>query len=401
MLIKCPECELQISDKAIMCPHCGYPLKEKKIFYRRSNKRKRLPNGFGQISEIKKKNLRKPFRVMVTIGKTEEGKPISKLLKPVSYFSTYNEAYEALVEYHKNPYLLSENITVKELYDRWSEEKYKTLSKGAARHVANAFDFCTELYDIPVRDLKIHHIKKCLAEGTKTTKTGKTLKTRPVTQQYIKNTFNQLLDYAVEYEIVNRNIARDFKLSKDVRDELTVKNGHIPFTDEEMKTLWSHQGDPTIDKLLIQCYSGWRPGELFSLRMDKISFDDWSFVGGSKTEAGKDRKVPIHTKIRAMVQHYYDIAVQENRDYLFGNGNVSNEYLIYCVAFSDLREELGFGEKHRLHDGRTHFVTTAKKYGVDEYAIKYIVGHRIEDITEAVYTKRPFEWLSSEIEKIP
>ena len=25
-LIKCPECELQVSDKAITCPHCGYPL---------------------------------------------------------------------------------------------------------------------------------------------------------------------------------------------------------------------------------------------------------------------------------------------------------------------------------------------------------------------------------------
>jgi len=24
-LIKCPECSLDISDKAIACPHCGYP----------------------------------------------------------------------------------------------------------------------------------------------------------------------------------------------------------------------------------------------------------------------------------------------------------------------------------------------------------------------------------------
>ena len=28
MLMKCPECELQVSDKAIDCPHCGYPLKK-------------------------------------------------------------------------------------------------------------------------------------------------------------------------------------------------------------------------------------------------------------------------------------------------------------------------------------------------------------------------------------
>lgn len=47
-----------------------------------------------------------------------------------------------------------------------------------------------------------------------------------------------------------------------------------------------------------------------------------------------------------------------------------------------------------------HFVTMAKKYGVDEYAIKYIVGHVINDITEKVYTKREIEWLKTEIEKI-
>ena len=28
MLIKCPECELQVSDKALSCPHCGYPLQD-------------------------------------------------------------------------------------------------------------------------------------------------------------------------------------------------------------------------------------------------------------------------------------------------------------------------------------------------------------------------------------
>lgn len=29
-LISCPECEEQISDKALACPHCGYPLRERR-----------------------------------------------------------------------------------------------------------------------------------------------------------------------------------------------------------------------------------------------------------------------------------------------------------------------------------------------------------------------------------
>ena len=42
----------------------------------------------------------------------------------------------------------------------------------------------------------------------------------------------------------------------------------------------------------------------------------------------------------------------------------------------------------------------AKKYKVDEYAIKYMVGHEISDLTEKIYTKREISWLKEEIEKI-
>ena len=103
MLVKCAECDLQVSDKALACPHCGCPMganiKQASPRTRR-NKRRRLPNGFGQISEVKGRNLRKPFRAMVAVGKEENGQPICKLLKPEAYFETYNEAYAALVSYH-------------------------------------------------------------------------------------------------------------------------------------------------------------------------------------------------------------------------------------------------------------------------------------------------------------
>jgi hypothetical protein len=82
----------------------------------------RLPNGFGQISEIKGKKLRNPWRAMITVGKTSTGRPICKILKPQGYFASYNDAYAALVEYNRNPYDLDKDITVQELYDRWFQE---------------------------------------------------------------------------------------------------------------------------------------------------------------------------------------------------------------------------------------------------------------------------------------
>ena len=83
MLVKCKECDLQVSDKALACPHCGCPVgKNTSMTPKRTrrNKRKKLPNGFGRITEIKGQNLRKPFRAMVTVEKDESGRMIGKLL---------------------------------------------------------------------------------------------------------------------------------------------------------------------------------------------------------------------------------------------------------------------------------------------------------------------------------
>ena len=72
----------------------------------------------------------------------------------------------------------------------------------------------------------------------------------------------------------------------------------------------------------------------------------------------------------------------------------------YTYGFQAIIKQLNINPNHRPHDGRKQFVTMAKRFKVDEYAIKYIAGHRINDITERVYTDRDFEWLSEEIEKI-
>ena len=62
---------------------------------------------------------------------------------------------------------------------------------------------------------------------------------------------------------------------------------------------------------------------------------------------------------------------------------------------------LALNPDHKGHDGRVTFVTLAKRYNINEYALKRIVGHAIQDLTERVYTERSVEWLQEEIEKIP
>lgn len=410
MLIKCPECELQVSDKATACPHCGYPMQPavKRKPRAKNNKRRRLPNGFGQISEIKNRNLRKPFRAMVTVGKTPEGRPISKPLKPESYFATYNDAYAALVEYNKNPYDLSPTITVEELYGKWTKEYFKTLkNESSVRGMESAWAYCSSVYKMRAMDVRARHIKGCMDEGVVVSGDKERHPTASMKNK-IKSLFNLMYDYAVEYELVDRNYARTFSLTDEVLKELqTTKKEHIPFTEEEMARLWTHADDKRyVDIILIQCYSGWRPQELGLIELKDVDLKNWAFRGGMKTDAGMDRTVPIHPKIRRLVERRYKEAESLGSKYLFNytNGQMRKHTMLtysrYQQAFEMIRGELNLNPDHRPHDGRKHFVTIAKKCKVDEYAIKYMVGHQISDITEKVYTERDFEWLREEMEKI-
>lgn len=234
MLTLCPECNLQISDKAIQCPHCGYPIDKtaiQKIRNPTGKKHMKLPNGFGSITEIKNKNLRNRFRVRITVGKTQEGKPIIKLLKPKAFFKTYNEAYEALVKYHKNPYDLDKFISVKELYEKWSKNYFKTLkAMSSVRTITAAWAYCSSVYSMPVVDLRARHIKGCIEDGYILDKDGKKKYPGDSTKGRIKSLFNLMLDYAIEHEVVQTNYARTFELSRDLKVQMeTNKNAHIPF----------------------------------------------------------------------------------------------------------------------------------------------------------------------------
>lgn len=404
MLIKCKECELQVSDKAISCPHCGYPINSK-ITHVRTKKRMRLPNGFGQITEIKNQNLRNRYRAMITVGKTETGKPICKLLKPNSYFPTYNDAYNALMEYHKNPYDIDKCMIMSELYEKWSEEYFKTLSSDASiRTIKSAWSYCGSIYNMNVADVRVRHVKGCIDNGS-ILKNGKQIVASACTKSRIKSVLNLMLDYAVEYELVDKNYARLFNISESIiKESETVKQKHIPFTELEMNKLWNEVINMKyVDVLLIQCYTGLRPRELGLIKLKDVDLNNWTITGGIKTEAGTNRVIPIHKRIQPLIVRKVNEARLLNSEYLINctdSTDLFMSYDKYNKRFLKIVDKLQLDKNHRSHDGRIHFVTMAKHYEVDEYAIKYIIGHAINDLTERVYTHRTIEWLTSEINKI-
>lgn len=376
MLIECPECSQQVSDKAHSCPHCGYPLvKTQKTL--RPPKRMRLPNGFGRITKLAGRNLRKPYRAMVTVGKDENGRPIGRILKPTGYFATYNEAYKALVEYNRSPYNLEHTVTMDELFQKWFKEYKEKVIPKRAKDTLTRWGYCSPIHDMNITMVRTRTIKELLASLDKS----------DVVKAAIKAMISMMFDYAVEYEYIPRNCVKDIKSTEK---KTSQEVAHHVFTEEEFELIRSKKDMPPYDMIYVQCYTGMRPNELCMMAPNHLNMTDWIFIGGSKTDAGRNRKIPIHEAIRDIIRQKYNESIRDGRPTLFGC-----KYRTYFKHFKRVFPS------HKPHDPRKHFITMAKKSGVDEYAIKLIVGHAIKDLTENVYTERDIVWLHKELAKIP
>lgn len=265
----------------------------------------KLPNGYGGITKLSGKR-RKPWRVRKTRGWTEDGK---QLYDVVGYFKTREEAITALSNYNENPYdLKANNITFSEVYEKWSEEHFEEIVPSAQRTWKSAYNHSKTLHNMKFRDIRVEHL-----EGTiKNAETGQN------TKQRMKSLYNLMYRWALRHEIVNKDYAA---LCNPVPDGPKVIERKA-FTDEEIQILWDNIDFPFVDMVLIDIYSGWRPQELAILKTEDIDIENWSFKGGMKTEAGKNRIIPIHSRIQNLVANRYN-----NENFaLFNDENRSTRY---------------------------------------------------------------------------
>lgn len=283
---------------------------------RQVKKHMRLPNGFGSITKISNKRLRKPYYARVTIGKTPEGRPILRSLKP-AYYETYNDAYSALMKYHEDPYILSKNITMDELFNKWfpiymEEKDNKSKHRSEMKH---AWEYLSSIHNVEVSMIRIPAMKSAIMHSAEK-KGDRVIPSTPIVKKRLKMLLNQLLDYAVECDLINSNYARMFKLpDKIYQEEKNNRKGHIVFKDDELKILWKHKEDLVSDIILVQCYMGWRPIEVLRIENENINWNDFTIIGGTKTNAGSNRTVPMMPCIRDIIRKYYD----EGNKYLFHN----------------------------------------------------------------------------------
>lgn len=373
-------------------------------------------NGSGSVTKIKGKK-RNPYRVRVTVGchyDAEKEKTVQEI-KNLGYYPTKAEAEKALADYNSSPYDLSNKVvTFEDLYKEWSVKYFESISKSAERTVVAAHRYCSGLYNMPIRQINIGHLQDCMEEGYIIVDSGKDKGKKRYasasTKQRMKSMFNLMFDYAAARNLVQVNVARQFKISDAIRSEAKKnRKEKIPFTKEEIDTLWKcveMDAVPFADMILIGIYTGFRPSEVATLKVENVFLDENKLVGGMKTEAGTDREVPIHPCIKPLVEKRYHQAKEIFKsEWLFndirGQQGTVMTYDKFRRRFESVLRELGMC--HTGHEMRHTFATLAHRAGMDKYAIKKIIGHRPSqaDLLESVYTHITFDDLYQEILRIP
>lgn len=344
----------------------------------------RNPNGFGCVFKLNG-NRRKPYVARITTGWTDEGK---QQYRNIGTFSHYREAVQALADYHCNPYDLNNSkITLSEVYEKWSRDKYPKISHSMVCTYKNAYRYCKDLYNEPFSLIKKYQVQELINNS------GKTYSGR----ERLKMLFSQLFNYGIENDIISKNYSLYVDIGK--KDDKVIER--LPYTYDEVELLYKslHLYRYT-DTILMMIFTGVRPSELLLVKTDNVFLDDNYFICGIKNESSKNRKVPISSLVKPFFEKYYNEAILTNSSYLITNTVGSNmKYSNYNRdKFHKIMELLGL--KHTPHDGRHTFATYMEKCDANKLSTQLIMGHSPKLLIDKVYTHKTLEDLQKEIDKL-
>lgn len=343
----------------------------------------KLPNGFGSVFKLAG-NRRRPFVARKTIGWDDKKHPQYFV---VGYYETAPEALAALIEYNKNPTLFSPNaITFAQVYELWKVEKFKNVSDSTKSGYRSAFKNASELHDMKFVEIKVAHLMGVI-NAIRLSGNGYS------TCKKVKVLFCQLYAYAIINELTDKDYSHYVDIGKN-----TPVLPRKPFTTRQINKLIKHVDElECIDTILIMVFSGLRIGEFLNLKPKDIKLRDrYLIVTESKTEAGRNRVVPINRKIFA----YIEKRAKAGNKYLIvaGDGEKMSYHTYYETIFKKIMATLKM--KHWPHDCRHTCTTLLDNAGANKTAVKRILGHASKDVTEKVYTHKDLRELKKAINLI-
>ena len=335
----------------------------------------RRPNGSGSVTKLSG-NRRKPWMARVRLYDSDG----SSYLKVIGCYETKTDAQKALLSPETT---LNNNITFSELYSVWSEQHYRNISESSMRGYMLAYKYCSAIYGKRVVD-----IRPAMLQGIINGVSDKGLSRSSMV--LIKTFLGLIFKYAEENDIIAKNYAKFIRIPHAEAKQREV------FTESEIET-YRKDDSETSRILLMLIYSGMRIGELMSIKMDDIHLSEGYVVGGEKTEAGKNRVIPIHNSVKS---YWIDFIEHAENGLLFRtaehNALTPNRYRKHLAK---LQMDLGLPQKSP-HSARHTCASLLAKEGVPPVMIQKILGHKSYAITAETYTHIDANKLLAELNRI-
>lgn len=357
------------------------------------------PNGYGSIIKLPGKR-RRPFAAVVTTSiKVDKDGEFCQKRKYIGYYETRKEALHALDVYHQNPGTVEARITFSELYDRWSEEKFKTISISNQKAYRAAYKAVPMLHKKIFAELQPAMLQRALDDSGK----------NPPTKKKIISLFSQMYQYASFNRIIPGDVNPAHLLNPG---KIERSKTHHRFTPEELEILWQHSANEYVQVILMMIYTGVRPGEMFNLQRKDVHLKDHYFYIRKAKNQSSIRVVPIHDRILPFFEHWYKkgnpylITKLDGKHINFQNHNQYTEtYWIPLLQKMDLYEakDAVTGEvyQHKPHDCRHTFASMCADAGMRDVTRRKIMGHSGKDVGEQVYTHIDIQRMVEEVNEIP
>lgn len=243
------------------------------------------------------------------LGWDENGKQIRQSL---GYYTTRDEATIALANYNTNPYDISGGkATFKDVYEKWSEQKFATISKSNIKGYSASYRRCTFLYDKKFKDIGIDDLQYVID----------TCGCNFPTLKKIKILFNQMFKYAVPRKLTDRDYSESVDIEK-FRNKNPNKKNKNAFSKSEINKIEKYHNTDVGKIVLMLIYCGMRIGEFLNLKKKNCHLDSkYIEVTKSKTDNGI-RKVPISDKTLDYWHYFYNkefespyLITMDNRDF--------------------------------------------------------------------------------------
>lgn len=340
------------------------------------------PNGFGSVINLGKRR-KKPYAVRITDGWVD-GK---QKYKYIGFYEKREDAMIMLGEWNRSP-IMPSNPTLEQLYIEWSRFKFPKISKQTQDCYRAAWARLSVLSAARVKDIRTPHLQSIIdenyADGRQKIIESK-MPHRTDFDKYpalgksslekIKALCTLLWDYAIQNDIVSKNYAQFMELPHNLIN--VEKDG---FNDIELIKIEkaAEAGFMFADCILIMCYTGWRISEFLELTEFNYNKDQQTLTGGKKTEAGKNRIVPIPDKILPYVEkwigkHGQTIICKDN-----GLPYTAKYFRDNC--YYPTLEKLGIS-KRTPHCTRHTYATMLYKKNVNAKAKQSLLGHTSETMT--------------------